>query len=262
MNDKFGKREPLNPKTIKDGDIVAFEWREDSNKVKKGVAWVQNDSWFYSAYNLFRDANDEGGVWWNDSLPEDKITFFEPTKQEYLLAINKLYDFGEEHHPFNLPNDVPRAMEELGSAVFDHDFYYRRLVARMESEILDLCKVRSELCNDIDEREKRYRKQIEEVQAHIKELESTIEELKKVPTEDDFVKRMVKETKKLFKHERDKAEVIRQILYKTGRTDAEEELDAWIEGKEKPLVKIENAGDVIGSGGKKIVNSINKESND
>jgi len=54
----------------------------------------------------------------------------------------------------------------------------------------------------------------------------------------------VRETKKLYKHEKEKTEVIRQILYKLGRTDAEEELDAWIEGKEyKPSVNV--AGDYV-----------------
>lgn len=66
----------------------------------------------------------------------------------------------------------------------------------------------------------------------IKELEEENSRLKVKKTEDDFVKRLVRETKHLYKHEKDKIEVIRQILYKVGRNDAEEELDAWIEGRE------------------------------
>ena len=68
----------------------------------------------------------------------------------------------------------------------------------------------------------------------IKELEEEIAILRTVKTEDDFVKRLVRETKNLYKHEKSKIEVIRQILYKVGRSDAEEELDAWIEGKMHP----------------------------
>lgn len=66
----------------------------------------------------------------------------------------------------------------------------------------------------------------------IKELEEENARLMSINTEDNFVKRLVRETKNLYKHEKDKIEVIRQILYKVGRSDAEEELDAWIEGRE------------------------------
>ena len=94
-----------------------------------------------------------------------------------------------------------------------------------------------------------------EAEKQIIELKAAIEELKKIPSEDDFVKRLVKETKKLYKHEKEKTEVIRQILYKVGREDAEAELDAWIEDRQKPLVSIEKADDVIAQGGRKIINN-------
>jgi hypothetical protein len=78
----------------------------------------------------------------------------------------------------------------------------------------------------------------------IKDLESENAKLRCVKTEDDFVKRMVRETKNLYKHENVKIEVVRQILYKLGRSDAEEELDAWIDGREyKPSVNIN--GDLV-----------------
>lgn len=78
----------------------------------------------------------------------------------------------------------------------------------------------------------------------IKELEEENARLKAISTEDSFVKRLVRETKNLYKHEKDKIEVIRQILYKVGRSDAEEELDAWIEGREyKPSINV--AGDYV-----------------
>ena len=58
----------------------------------------------------------------------------------------------------------------------------------------------------------------------------------------------------LYKHEKSKTEVIRQILYKVGRSDAEEELDAWIEGREyKPSINI--AGDYIAN--KHVTNEVN-----
>ncbi|MBR2291915.1 MAG: hypothetical protein IJ868_06355 [Prevotella sp.] len=49
---------------------------------------------------------------------------------------------------------------------------------------------------------------------------------------DDFVAQIVEETKRFFKHDRKKADVVRQIMLKVGRTDADQELDEWIEGRE------------------------------
>lgn len=89
-----------------------------------------------------------------------------------------------------------------------------------------------------------YQEEIALRDLRIKELEEENERLKNVRSENDFVRKLVRETKKLYKHEKEKTEVIRQILYKLGRTDAEEELDVWIEGKEyKPSVNV--AGDYV-----------------
>lgn len=71
-----------------------------------------------------------------------------------------------------------------------------------------------------------------------KDMESLKEELKKVRTEEDFIKRLLKETKKIFKHNKDKADVVRLILDKMGCADAEAELDAWMEGREKPTISV------------------------
>ncbi|MBR6606494.1 MAG: hypothetical protein IKK92_11645, partial [Prevotella sp.] len=80
--------------------------------------------------------------------------------------------------------------------------------------------------------------------AQIAELTDEIKRLKAIKTEDDFVRRMVKETKLLYKHEKEKTDVVRQILYKLGRSDEEAELDAWIEGKEyKPIMNV--TGDYV-----------------
>lgn len=72
----------------------------------------------------------------------------------------------------------------------------------------------------------------------IKELEEENERLRSVPTEDAFVKRFVKETKHFFKHDRKKADIIRQIMIKLGRTNEDLDLDAWIEGNERQNAKI------------------------
>ena len=69
-------------------------------------------------------------------------------------------------------------------------------------------------------------------------LDRTAEEEVCTLTEEDvFVRRVVDETKLLFKHERNKADGIRQVMNKLGRSDAETELDAWIEGRETPAAR-------------------------
>lgn len=76
-------------------------------------------------------------------------------------------------------------------------------------------------------------KQIAELKALLAAKDEESAKCKDVPTEDDFVKRFVEETKHFFKHDRKKADIVRQIMIKVGRSDAEKELDLWIEGKEK-----------------------------
>lgn len=76
-----------------------------------------------------------------------------------------------------------------------------------------------------------------------KEIEFVKEEMKKVKTEDDFVKRLLKETKKKFKYNKDGADIVRQILDKMGYSDAEAELEAWMDGREKPTISV--SGDFV-----------------
>ena len=60
----------------------------------------------------------------------------------------------------------------------------------------------------------------------------------------DFVQRFVEETKHFYKHDRKKADAIRQIMIKMGRSDADAELDAWIEGREnQPSISVN--GDIV-----------------
>lgn len=77
-------------------------------------------------------------------------------------------------------------------------------------------------------------KQIAELKALLAAKDEESAKYKDVPTEDDFVKKFVKETKHFFKHDRKKADTVRQIMIKVGRADADKELDSWIEGKELP----------------------------
>ncbi len=75
-------------------------------------------------------------------------------------------------------------------------------------------------------------RRIAELEEKLATKDEEIAALKKIPKEDDFVTRFVKETKHFFKHERKRADPVRQIMIKVGRPDADKELDSWIEGKE------------------------------
>lgn len=114
-----------------------------------------------------------------------------------------------------------------------------------------------------------YQEEIASRDKRIKELEEENVRLKSVKTEDDFVEKMLKETKKRFKHEseRNKAVAVSQILAWAGREDASENLDEWLEGKEKPFIAVngdyvvskhvENEIDNVEAGGTGV--NINKE---
>lgn len=77
-----------------------------------------------------------------------------------------------------------------------------------------------------------YQEELAKRDLRIKKLMEENERLKAVKTEDDFVERFVEEAKRFYKHERKKADAIRQIMIKVGRRDAEADIDAWIEGRE------------------------------
>ena len=114
-----------------------------------------------------------------------------------------------------------------------------------------------------------YQEEIASRDKRIKELEEENARLKSIKTEDAFVEKLLKETKKRFKHEseRNKAVAVSQILAWAGREDASENLDEWLEGKEKPFIAVqgdyvvskhvENEIDNVESGGTGV--NINRE---
>lgn len=114
-----------------------------------------------------------------------------------------------------------------------------------------------------------YQEEIASRDKRIKELEEENSRLKTIKTEDAFVEIILKETKKRFKHESEhiKAVAVSQILAWAGREDASENLDEWLEGKEKPFIAVngdyvvnkhvENEIDNIEAGGTGV--NINKE---
>ena len=61
--------------------------------------------------------------------------------------------------------------------------------------------------------------------------------LKSVKTEDDFVVRFVKKVKHNLKRDKKTVEEIRKLMDALGRSDADKELDDWLQGKDKKVVK-------------------------
>ena len=82
-----------------------------------------------------------------------------------------------------------------------------------------------------------YQEEISVRDQRIKELEEENRRLKAVPTEDDFVQRFVKKVKHNLKRDKKTVEEIRKLMDALGRSDADKELDEWLQGKPKPVVK-------------------------
>lgn len=247
---------PFERSEIKDGDIVAFDYKHG-----RGVALMQDGLWFYSAYNL----SGQNEVWYYDSMPVE-IQLLHPSKDDMFLAIDHLPS--EINDDDNLPGDlvfwknqlqdadmtVMQAIEKMQQAIKNHKEIQDHIVKRLQKERNNEKDAAESQKKWYEDEAKEQDEKIKKLEIQIKELEVEVDRLKQQPTEDSFVKRLVKETKKLYKHERAKAEVIRQILYKVGRSDAEAELDAWIEGKEKSTT-IHVAGDLVQN--KNVDNEVN-----
>jgi hypothetical protein len=89
-----------------------------------------------------------------------------------------------------------------------------------------------------------FQEEIAEMKAEIKNLKEENERLRAVPTEDDFVNKLVTDAENRYKYEKDMIKAIRTILYNLGRTEDAAKLDAWIDGREyKPSMNFE--GDYV-----------------
>lgn len=100
-----------------------------------------------------------------------------------------------------------------------------------------------------------FQEDVAQMKTHIQELEEENERLRKVPTEDDFVERFIKQVKTFLKRDKKSVDEIRKILVALNRADAAKDLDNWIEENDTPLLSIGSASDIIERGGKKIVNN-------
>lgn len=94
-----------------------------------------------------------------------------------------------------------------------------------------------------------YQEEVENLKAIIAEQNKVIEEQKKVPTEDDFIQRLLEKLKTVWKDEKKTINEIRKILDALGRSDVVTELDNYLESKKKKPSK--QAGK---SSGKIVVN--------
>ncbi len=160
---------------------------------------------------------------------------------------------------------IIQVLEDFGGRAKLSDIYPRVIkLAEFKEGSDKKATIRATLQRDLDHFRKSaesgwwelmsFQEQIVKRDIRIKELEEENAKLKSIKTEDEFVKRLVREAKKLYKHEKDKIEVVRQMLYNLGRSDAEEELDAWIEGREyKPSFHID--GDYVVN--KSVMNEVN-----
>lgn len=82
-----------------------------------------------------------------------------------------------------------------------------------------------------------YQEELASRDRRIKELEKENAQLKAVKTEDDFVAKFVKKVKHNLKRDKKTVEEIRKLMDALGRSDADKELDDWLQGKDKKVVK-------------------------
>ena len=82
-----------------------------------------------------------------------------------------------------------------------------------------------------------YQEELASRDRRIKELEEENAQLKAVKTEDDFVAKFVKKVKHNLKRDKKTVEEIRKLMDALGRSDADKELDDWLQGKDKKVVK-------------------------
>ena len=80
---------------------------------------------------------------------------------------------------------------------------------------------------------KSYKEEICKLKDLLAEKDAIIDEQKKIPTEDDFICRLLEKLKNIWANDKKTINEIRKILDSLGRTDVVEKLDASLEGKDK-----------------------------
>lgn len=80
---------------------------------------------------------------------------------------------------------------------------------------------------------KTHKEEVDTLKAIIAEQKKVIEEQKMVPTEDDFIRRLLEKLKTVWKDEKKTINEIRKILDALGRSDVVAELDNYLDTKNK-----------------------------
>ena len=78
-----------------------------------------------------------------------------------------------------------------------------------------------------------YQEEITDLKAQLADKDKIIDEQKKVPTEDDFISRLLEKLKTIWKDEKKTIGEIRKILDALGRSDVVAELDNYLESENK-----------------------------
>lgn len=225
------KRKMLERSQIKDGDIVAFG---DSHG--HGVAVMADGDTYYCAYNM----SGRGSVSSDGVMPRE-VKLYAPTKDEMLIAIDHLCSIDSLGiEVFKTSSLVWEELASLKQKLKEQEEIHQHVIKRWMNEHKEEKARQKKSISSLLRRIDQLATEIEKREEVIQQLKDQLKEQQKKPSEDAFVNRLVKETKRLFKHDKRKADYIRQILYKLGRTDAEEELDLWIDERGMPLKTIDN----------------------
>ena len=84
---------------------------------------------------------------------------------------------------------------------------------------------------------KSYKEEICKLKELLVEKDAIIDELRKIPTEDDFICSLLEKLKTIWANDKKTIGEIRKILDSLGRVDVVEKLDAILEGKDKKSKK-------------------------
>ena len=171
---------------IKDGDVVAFD-----TKYGRGVAIMQNGSWFHKSYNYY--PKHDNLIWTQDLMPDD-IQLYAPTIDDMKLAIDHLFTT-EEHSQFNdtLCHHSLRGMDVyISSAIRDLLYLFDKRAELQERIIIrynqKFEEIKSRMEENIVQQEKdldvchqemaRLKIELEEKNNRICELEAEVNQLK------------------------------------------------------------------------------------
>ena len=232
---------PLDRSEIMDGEIVAF-----NTEYGRGVALMQDGSWFHSAYNL----NKRNEVWVMDNMPDD-IQLFPPTKEDILLAIDHLFYGLTEEDDSALDfwsKYLNRDIYRIGQAIKDVDEMQVHIENRWRGEfkrwtdiISQLQKKIEDLTAELEERDKR----IAQLETQLNEMSKLSAGVAKKSSQDDVLKAIrtylnISKRKTLSK--REAAKTVLMDLFTSTRLDLPDDIKELLTylDDEQPEAKVVN----------------------